>query len=224
MVALPALSSLQKEPAKFTRYYTKLVSLIAFASMPLMVFLAVCSENIVALLLGKQWLQAAGIFRVLALAAFIQPSATTRGVVLLSLGQSGRYLRWGIFHSLVVVASFAVGIRWGAVGVASAYATANYLVLFPSLWYCFRQTPLSTAAFIRAIAHPTICSLTMAAPVALIHSFLAGQPDIVIIGVCFVIGFSAYFLIWTLMPGGKQVLRDFVGYIAIICPKKKSKS
>ena len=223
MVALPALSSLQKEPLKFTRYYIKFISIIAFFGMPLMAFLAVCSENVIRLLLGNQWLETVDIFQVLALAAFIQPVASTLGLVLLSLGRSGRYLKWGILNSLIVVASFIVGIRWGAVGVASAYAAANYLALLPSLWYCFRRTPLSIASFIRAIARPTICSIAMAAPIALVHSFLVGKPDIVIIGVCFVIGFSAYLLVWSLMPGGRQMLRGFYGYVALIFIKGRGR-
>jgi PST family polysaccharide transporter len=212
MVALPALSSLQKEPAKFTRYYTKLVSLIAFASMPLMAFLAVCSENIVALLLGKQWLQAAGIFRVLALAAFIQPSASTRGVVVLSLGQSGRYLRWGIFNSLATVSAFMIGISWGAMGVAVAYTIINYIILLPSLWYCFRFTPISMRDFFRAVSKPALASLFAAALILLAQLYMVNQSNFISIAVCLFGGLAIYLLILYAMPGGRSVLQEYFSY------------
>jgi PST family polysaccharide transporter len=215
-VAMPALSRLQDDPERYASYYTKLVQLLSFVSMPLIVFLAVCSKNVIHLLLGEQWLGTSGIFQILAITAFIQPVWSTMGVVLLSLGQSGRTLRFGIFHSSVVVASFAIGIRWGAIGVASAYTVAEYLILFPSVWYCFRRTPITVAALIRTIARPTIASLVMALAILLAHPLLVNQRDIVIIGACFVIGFSAYFLAWAVMPAGMQTLRDFVRYVSLI--------
>jgi O-antigen/teichoic acid export membrane protein len=215
-VAVPALSRIQDDPKRYTSYYTKLILLISFISMPLMVFLAICSKSIIHVLLGKQWLGVSSIFQILAITAFIQPVSTTVGLVLLSLGQSGRFLRFGIFNSLVIVTSFAVGLRWGAIGVASAYAVANYLILFPTLWYCFRLTPISIAIFLKAIARPAIASLTMGLAISLAYPFLGNQPGIVVISACFVIGLFVYLLAWTLIPGGIQTLRDFVRYIRLI--------
>jgi len=219
-VALPALSRIQDDPKRYKRYYAKLIALIAFISMPLTLFLAFCSKSIIHLLLGDQWLDASRIFQILAIAAFIQPVATTRGLVLLSLGQSGRYLKFGIFHSFLVVTSFAVGIRWGAIGVASAYAVANYLILFPSLWYCFRLTPISTATFLKAIIRPVIASLFMALAILGAHPFLVDRPDAIVISAALIISSLAYLLMWALMPNGLQVLRDFASYVQLVFRKQ----
>jgi len=216
-VALPALSRIQDDPKRYTRYYTKLISLISFVSMPLIMFLAICSKSIISVLLGDQWLGASRIFRILAITAFIQPVFTISiGVVLFSMGQTGRLFKFGVLNSLIVVTSFAIGIRWGAVGVASAYAVANYLILFPSLWYCLRLTPISIAIFLKAVARPAIASLVMALATLLASPFLVKQWDIVIICTNLAIGFCAYFLVWSLMPGGMQILRDCYGYFAFI--------
>ncbi len=216
-VAIPALSRIQDDTKRYTSYYTKLILLLSFISMPLVVFLAICSKSVIHILLGDQWLGASRIFQILAITAFIQPVwSTAIGVVLLSLGQSGRLLKFGIFNSLVVVLSFAVGIRWGAIGVASAYAVASYLVLFPSLWYCLRFTSISTAIFLKAVARPAIASLVVALAILLASPFLVKQWDIVIVCANLAIGFCAYFLVWSLMPGGMQILRDFYGYFAFI--------
>lgn len=218
-VAVPALSRIQDDPKRYTSYYTKLILLISFISMPLIIFLAICSKSVIYLLLGDQWLGMSSIFQILAITAFIQPVSSTAGLVLLSLGQSGRLLKIGIFSSLAIVTSFAIGIRWGAIGVASAYAVANYLILFPTLWYCFRLTPISIEIFLKAVARPAIAGLVMASAILLALSFLLDQPDIVIIGACFVIGFSTYFLAWFLMPGGMQTFRDFNEYVTLMFTK-----
>jgi len=216
-VAVPALSRIQDDPKRYTSYYSKLILLISFISMPLIVFLAICSKSIIHLLLGKQWLGMSSIFQILAITAFIQPVFTISiGVVLFSMGQTVRLLKFGVFNSLIVVTSFAIGIRWGAVGVASAYTVANYLILFPSLWYCLRLTPISIAIFLKAVARPAIASFVMALAILLASPFLVKQCDIVIVCTNLAIGFCAYFLVWSLMPGGMQILRDFYGYFAFI--------
>jgi len=218
-VAIPALSHIQNEPIRYKRYYIKLITLIAFITMPFMAFLFVCAEEVIALLLGDQWSGAVNIFKILCLAAFIQPVATTRGLVLFSLGQSKRYFTFGIINSIVIVISFILGLPWGAIGVAVAYTIATYVLLVPMLWYCFRRSPISITDFFSAVYRPAVASLTMALAMLLAHSFLVNQREIVAVCTNFTIGFSAYFLVWSLIPGGIQILRDFHGYVALIFTK-----
>jgi PST family polysaccharide transporter len=220
-VAVPALSRVQDDPEKYVRYYIKLAQLLASISMPLVVFLAVCSKSVVTLVLGSQWVGTSRIFQILAVAAFVQPVAGTRSTVLITSGQSGRYLKFGLFNSAAIVLSFVIGIRWGAIGVATAYTVANYVVLFPSLWYCSRHTPVSVADFLKAIAHPTVASLSMAAVVFLVYSFINEQTHIVILCVCFVIGVAVYLLTWVLLPGGVRLLRDLRSYIVLVLRRGK---
>ncbi len=221
MVALPALSSIQKEQAKFAKYYTKLLSFIAFASMPLTAYLAVCSESIIRLLLGNQWLQAAGIFQVLAITAFIQPVAGTRGALLLSLGQSGRYLKVSIFQSLVLVVCFAAGLPWGPIGVATSYTISNYLILYPLLWYSYRFSPVSVKDFLRAIWRAVVASLGMGAVLFLLLSFMAEQSHVTKVAISFVTGAVVYPLIWLAMPGGIEELNEMRTYFSLIFSRNK---
>jgi O-antigen/teichoic acid export membrane protein len=219
-VATPALCHIQNDFVRYQKYYTKLISLIAFITMPLIVFLFVCGDQTVHLLLGNQWSGAAGIFKILAIAAFIQPVISPAGLVLVSLGQSKRYLKWGVFNSIITVASFIVGLPWGAVGVALSYAIVNYLLFFPCLWYCFRRSPMSIAAFMQAILRPMTASLCMGAAIFPAYLFLQNQSDIMVIGTCFVLGLSAYLLVWVLIPGGIQTLREFRSYGPVVFGKK----
>lgn len=220
-VALPALSRVQNEPREYARYYCKFASLLAFITMPLAAFLFVCSENTIRLLLGQRWMGAIPIFRILAVAAFIQAVETAAGLVLLSLGLSKRYLKWGVFRSAFVVISFAIGVPWGACGIAAAYAVGEYLIMLPTLWYCFRLTPISTARFLKALAGPAIASLVMGSAILMVRVSLVHQHDAVVILACFTTGLLAYLLGWCLIPGGTQMLRDFARHISLILPKNE---
>jgi O-antigen/teichoic acid export membrane protein len=219
-VAIPALSHIQNDPVRYKRYYIKLVTLLALITMPLMVFLFVCADQVIGLLLGSKWSGAANIFKILSVAAFIQPVATTWGLVLVSLGQSKRYLKWGIANSILIVLSFIVGLPWGAIGVAAGYTIATYVLLLPTLWYCFRRTPISITDFFSAILRPMIASICMGGAIFAGYSFLANQPDIVVVVACFVLGLLAYLLVWVLIPGGIQTLRELFSYMLLALRKK----
>jgi O-antigen/teichoic acid export membrane protein len=221
LVAMPALSRIQNDPVRFKTYCSKLASITAFISMPLMVFVAVCSESVTRVLLGEKWLGAGILFRLMAITGFIQTCAGVRALVLVSIGRSGRYFIFGVLNSVVTVASIIIGLPWGAVGVAASYAIANYIFLFPSLWYCFHQTPMTTGSFVKAVYRPMLASLCMGAAIIPIYLSLANQPDIVVVGACFAIGLFAYFGILVLIPGGYRILREFFSYLSLLFQKQK---
>jgi len=221
-VAMPALSHLQNEPIRYARYYYKLTSILAFITMPLAGFLFVCSESIIRLLLGEKWMDASPIFKILAVGAFIQAVESTRGLTLVSLGMSRKYLKWGVFGSVFFVLTYVVGIPWGARGVALAYVIGEYLIMVPSLWYCFRGTPVSLLGFFKTISRPAVISLAATAIMFLAHKFLlVNQSDLVVIGACLALGTPSYFAMWFFIPGGSKTLAELAGSVAVVLSRDK---
>lgn len=215
-VAFPTMSRLQNNPERFRSYYTKYCSLLAFISMPLVAFLFISSDEIIKLLLGSQWLDASGLFGILALAAFIQPVAGLRGLVLLSYGQGGRYFRWGLYNAIATVIAFACGLPWGAKGVAAAYAIVTYLILHPSLMYVFKNTPVKVVDFYRAIARPCIASIVMGGMGLVMKELVQTFSDFLtlsITGTCCVL---IYLGIFCLLPGGKKNLQNIWAYLLLM--------
>ena len=85
-VAIPAPSCLQSKPDQYRRYYLKVVQSLAYVSMLVVVMLAVLAEEVVLLVLGSQWLDAAIIFQIFAAFVIVQSVMVTTGWVLQSLG------------------------------------------------------------------------------------------------------------------------------------------
>jgi len=218
-VAIPALSHIQNDPIRYKKYYIKLITLVSFITMPLMVFLFFCADQVIHILLGSKWLGAVDIFKILCVVAFIQPVGTTWGIVLVSLGQSRRYLTWGILNSVIIVVSFILGLPWGAIGVAAAYTIASYVLLAPTLWYCFRRTPISIADFFSAISRPVIASIIMGFAIFLSRPYLSSLPHIGSIGCSFIIGFLTYLIVLLLVPGGSLLLQEFSSYRSFLFQK-----
>lgn len=173
-VAFPAMSRLQNEPEALRSYYLRITSLLAFTAMPLTAFLFVASKPIIALALGAKWFGVIPIFSYLALAAFIQPAAGFAGSLLLSLGQSDRYFRCGLFNAAAMSLGIVIGVHWGPTGVALGYAIANYVVLYPWLRWAFRDTPVRFRDFAEACAYPAMMSVLASALALACKPWIAG--------------------------------------------------
>ncbi len=211
-VAEPTLSALQNEYQKYRMYYKEIVSILSFVSMPLVMYLAIFSDHIIRLLLGEKWLDSAGIFRLLAIAAFIQPVASTCGFVMVTCGKAKRYFWWGVLNAVCLIITFCAGISWGPVGIAVAYAVNTYAILVPSLWYSFRDTPISMTLFFEAISLPVLSSGIMG--FVLIFTFrnaAIGSTSLEIL-LSLILGTCVYFGVYLLFPGGKQKLIDYFSY------------
>lgn len=207
-VAVPALSRLQDDPETFRRWYCRAANLVAFATTPLVLTLAVAADEVVLVVLGEQWADAAPIFRVLAIAAFGQPLANMTGWVFTALGRTDRMLRWGLVSSPVIVVAFAIGVNWGAIGVAIAYAVAVHAIRYPGYWYAFKGSPLSVGDLARAVWRPGVISGLMGlGMVAARHQLLqADAPVAAVLSGTLTAGLIAFFLTTLLWPSARTEL------------------
>jgi PST family polysaccharide transporter len=222
-VAMPALSRLQKEPDQYREYYLKCVSLLAFVSMPLVAFMFACAEPLIIFLLGSQWLGANEIFKILAIAAFIQPVSSTTGMVLISTGQSRRYLKIGFFSSFLFCISFVAGLPWGPKGVALGYTLMNYIILFPMLIYSFEQTSVSIYDFLLAVLRPLIASISMGIIVYFfLDSFTNNISYIFSIILILSIAITIYIILYLAIPGGLKDFKIYYSYFYLILKKEKT--
>jgi PST family polysaccharide transporter len=88
---------------------------------------------------------------------------------MMSLGQGRRYLQCGAFNAITYALSFTIGLRWGPIGVALAYAAANYIFLYAWMSWAFRGSPVSFRDFVSACAFPALFSLVGVAFVLVIR-------------------------------------------------------
>lgn len=174
-VALPALSALRGNKERYSRYYNKLIDILASISIPVTVYCALEAKFIIQLVLGEKWLACVPVFRILAVTGIIQTVASTRGLVLISHGFSGKYLRWGIINAIITAVSFILGLPHGIEGVALGYCLANYIILIPSLFYCFHTTPVKVSSFIQTLTPSIIISALAAMVVFSLREYIASD-------------------------------------------------
>jgi PST family polysaccharide transporter len=168
-VAFPAMSQLDPRSDEFRSYYCGMISLLALLTMPLMAWMFVAADGIIHVLLGPQWGAAVPVFSVLSIVGFIQPVTSMNGLVLLSSGESRRNLCAGTITALVVSLAFCVGVVWGAIGVAWAYAVVNWGMSIPMQVYSFKGTSIQLIDFLRACFLPLIASALAALFITLVE-------------------------------------------------------
>jgi O-antigen/teichoic acid export membrane protein len=214
-VALPALSRLQSDPARYRAFYRKALGLLVTVGMPLVVFTGVDALRIVRFLLGENWLGTVPIFQALAPAAFIGTFNVATGWLYVSLGRTGRQLRWAILQTPVIIAGFFLGLPYGPVGVAAAYSAVTVLLRWPAFAYCLRGTFVRSSDIIGAILPAGIGSLVAGAGILALQvlgpQLLATSGDLPAITVDLVLYAVLYALAYWLTPGGRanvQVIVD----------------
>ena len=207
-VAMPSLSRLQTQPERFRSYYLKMLQVLAFLSMPLAAFLGAFSHDIVLLVLGPQWGEAATIFTILAFVAVLQPMASTVGTVLVTLGQTGKHLRLGVVVAALCVVSFVVGLPWGARGVALSYTLFGYATLIPYLHFALKETPVSLRDFLKVFAMPMPATIGMVLAGKGIAYLCSDFPSIVTLLLASASGGLVYLGVIWIQPGGSEVLED----------------
>ncbi len=158
-VAVPAFSRLQDDPERFARYYLRMMKLMMWAGAPIFGFLFAAADPVIIVVLGKQWRDAAPVFKILAISALAQMVMGSAIWVLVSRGLSARLFRVMLIVSSITVTSFAVGLPFGAKGVAWAGSLTLACVVPWMLHASFKGTDLTLTRLGHAIIIPILLCL-----------------------------------------------------------------
>ncbi|MGI9067137.1 MAG: lipopolysaccharide biosynthesis protein [Pyrinomonadaceae bacterium] len=221
-VAVPALSRLVDSPARYRVAYLKILEKIAIISMPAVVFMIATSDWLVLFLLGPQWNGTGRIFALLGLAAVIQPVSRTALWLFTTQGRGREIFNWGVMSGIIAVVSIILGLRWGAVGVAAAYATTDLFISTPLLfWYAGRRGPVRASDLYRAIVpsiSASVCSLIV---LLMCRPWLEGLEHLFVrLSIAFCITITTSLIVLCALPGGRLAIRNFKDMFMMLLKRK----
>jgi PST family polysaccharide transporter len=192
--------------------------------MPLATFAAVYADDLVALLLGRQWQEAVPLVRIFAIAAFIRPVLGTASTVLITSGQSRRLLVMSTVAQITLVLFILVGVGWGPSGVAFAQLLAPLVLLVPYLHYGFAMTPVTPRVFFRAIRPPCVASAVMAAGLVMLRTAVPGLHPAASVGLGLAVSGALYSGLCFLQSGCRREIRALFNDIEMSIPRVASGS
>lgn len=133
-VMIPTLSRLVEEPVRYRAAYAEAVVLLLCATQPAIVLCIVAAPTLIGILLGEGWAEVADVFRWLGVAGLFQVFTGTAGWLFLSQGRARDAALISAFAAVTTILAFVLGLPWGIVGVAGAYAVSDVLVRAPVIW------------------------------------------------------------------------------------------
>jgi len=153
-VAFSALSRLQDDPVRFRSYFLKGFSLVLGLTLPVTIACALFADDVVFVLLGPSWKEAAIIVRSLAPTIAIFAIINPLGWLVFSLGLVGRGLKVAPVLAAVMITSYVVALPYGPKGVAIAFSAALTLWIVPHIWVCVHGTMISVRDILVAVSYP----------------------------------------------------------------------
>lgn len=153
-VAFAALSRIQNDLERLKRYFLKGYSIVLALTLPIMTFCALCSDDLIFVVLGPKWKEAADIFRLLTPTIVVFAIANPLGWLLSSLGLVGRALRIAFAFAPLMVIACIVGLPYGPRGLAIAYSTVMTLWLVPSVMWALYGTGITVWDILKTLVRP----------------------------------------------------------------------
>ncbi len=216
---LPILSRLNEEGERYRYAYLRVIRQLMLFITPGIVAVGVTAPVLVPFVIGEQWAPAAPIFAWLTLAAIHRPVSMSMDLLFISQARMRDYLVWSAFSSVTSVAAFVVGLRWGAVGVAAAFALTDILIRMPALWWWVTRSGPIKMADLYLSAAPFAAGAAAAFAVTSAMQRLPFSNDLVQIGASGVVAYAAAWGAAALFKRGRSTMTDSINLIRTELPR-----
>jgi PST family polysaccharide transporter len=173
-VAFSALSRIQDDPTRFKRYFLKGYSLVLGLTLPITVVCAFFADDLILVVLGPKWKDAAPIFRLLAPTIATFAIINPLGWVLNAMGLVTRGLKIALVFTPIMITGLILRLPHGPKGVALAYSTVMVLWLIPHIAWCVHGTAIGIRDILSAVSRP-LASAMLAGVLAFAARLSYGQ-------------------------------------------------
>lgn len=210
-VAFSAYARIQHDDRAVARAFVRATRIIMVAALPFYFGLAVTAEPLVLTMLGPKWAESVPVVHLL---AFAMPFMTMQVLFTPACdarGRPGVGVRNGAVGALLLATAFAIGVRWGPVGLAIGWIAAYPVYLGISAWRALPVIGANVRDLADAIAAPLLASVAMALIVALADHALPPLAPPFRLAILAAIGVAAYSA-W-LAVFARQTVRDIAGLV-----------
>lgn len=171
-VLFPTLSRLHQDIERYKNAYLRSVAAIALITFPMMLGLFVVADDFVVVAFGEKWLPMVPVLQILCWVGMVQSIGTTVGTVYLSAGHPEVGFYMTLWSAPCFLIAFMIGVQWGIVGVAWAYAVTATVVVLANYVVVFRLVTIRWSSFIGAVIRPLLVSGAMAALIWIVQWLL----------------------------------------------------
>lgn len=212
-VALPMLSRLVHDPARYRRAYRAIVARVAMAMAPLAALIVAGASPLVSVVLGPAWSDAAPILIWMGVSAVFMPVTYSLSWLYMSQDRTGEMLRASVINTVLTMAAFALALPHGLAAIAASYALSGILLRVPLLFYLAgRSGPVTAGDLGGILILPAIAATVGSGTVWLVGGLpevagLEPAPQLVLFGLITLVSALA---VYGVVPDGRRTLVETV--------------
>lgn len=132
-VLLRRVSEEQDNARRVRELLNKITKICLYISLPAMIGLAAVSDNVISILLGKEWLYSVPFMQIFCIALAFKPLETTSDVSLKAVGKSKLFFTFGIIKKSLFLISVVACVPFGVEAIAIGFAVASFLAALISV-------------------------------------------------------------------------------------------
>jgi len=168
---IPLMSRLRSERDRYVSVYLEASTYLMIVTQPAIVILIVFADEVFLVLLGERWVVAAPIFQVLGICGLQQVFTNTFFWLFVSQGRAKELFQLSVLRAIIACGAFVIGLPWGALGVATAYAISDIFLRMPmQVMVLTRNGPMSLRVLTRSLLpHLAATIATAVAALAVAH-------------------------------------------------------
>jgi O-antigen/teichoic acid export membrane protein len=155
-VAFPALSRLTRDDDRLRSSWLRGKRIASLFIAPGFVGLFVIAPDIVPALFGSKWNPAIQVVQILCCALLTQAVGALNWTVLMAAGEAGTYFWLNALDAIGSFGAFAVGLHWGIVGVAAAFAIVKWPLIILDTRFAARAVSIPMSDALRASIYPAL--------------------------------------------------------------------
>jgi PST family polysaccharide transporter len=173
----PLYVRMRADSERLAAAYLRVIRAIALVAFPLALGVTGAAGPFIDALFGEAWSPAVPVLLILGPLAALQAIGTTVGHVYQATGRTDLMFKWGAGAGILLVAAFAVGLRWGIVGVAACYAIVSYALAYPLFKIPLDLIGVSMAQLARAVSRALLCSVVTLVVMLALRAWLQDTLD-----------------------------------------------
>lgn len=173
-VLYPVLARIQDDTKRLASIWLRSIAVVAAVAAPAMLGLVVVAPEFVGVVFGSRWHDATPVVQILAWVGLLAALQGFNSVVLQAVGRTRVLLRYAVISFVTALASFAIGLHWGIVGVALSYAVASTVVQPLYMYVTARAIGVALRDCLRALSGAFQVSVGVAMVAALARQLAIG--------------------------------------------------
>lgn len=173
-VTLPAFAQAQHRPEAVSRYLLQTTSLLSLVAFPVLWGISSIAPELVSVVLGAQWHAATTPLQLLPLIMPLSMLSPFFNAAFQGIGHAGVVFKNVLTATVVMVAAYLVGVRWGLTGLSLAWVIGFPLAFLLNLRRMLPLVGLTFAAFWRAVAPSMLSAAVMLGVITQARALLTG--------------------------------------------------